>query len=133
MLGLYRSSSDTVVFGVCGGLADVLMVHPTVIRLAFALLGLASGIGIALYLVCALVLPLDVRQTGNVLETFQNNLEELVATFPARRRTLGIVLVVAGALFFLAQTGFFDWLTWGTAVPLLLILTGIALFWKQDG
>lgn len=132
MMGLYRSGTDTIVFGVCGGLAETLRVRPAVIRLAFALLALASGLGIALYLILALLLPLEGRSSGNLVETFQNNLEELVATFPARRRTLGIVLVVAGAIFFLAKSGFFAWLRWETALPLLLIVVGVALFWKND-
>ncbi len=132
MMGLYRSGTDTVVWGVCGGLAEVFGVRPSVVRLAFSLLGLASGIGIVLYVVLALVLPLEGRSSGNLLETFQNNLEEVVATFPARRRSLGVVLVVAGVLFFLAQSGFFGWLRWNTALPLLLILAGVALFWQND-
>jgi phage shock protein C len=133
MMGLYRSGTDTIVFGVCGGLAEVLHVRPTVLRLAFSLLALASGIGIILYVILALILPLEGRGSNNLVETFQNNLEEVVATFPARRRTLGIVLIVGGALFFLAQSGFFAWLKWNTVVPLLLIVVGVALFWKNDG
>ncbi len=132
MMGLYRSGSDTIVFGVCGGLAEVLRIRPTVLRIAFSLLGLASGIGIVLYLILALILPLEGRGSNNIIETFQNNLEELVATFPARRRTLGIVLIVGGALYFLAQSGFFAWLKWDTAIPLLLIVVGVALFWNND-
>ena len=114
MMGLYRSGSDTIVFGVCGGLAEVLRIRPTVLRIAFSLLGLASGIGIVLYLILALILPLEGRGSNNIIETFQNNLEELVATFPARRRTLGIVLIVGGALYFLAQSGVFC--VWSPAV-----------------
>jgi len=132
MMGLYRSGTDNIVFGVCGGLAETLHVRPAVIRLAFALLGLASGIGIVLYVILALVLPLEGRASGNLVETFQNNLEEVIATFPARRRTLGVVLVVIGGVFLLAKHGFFNWLSWDTAFPLLLVIVGVALFWKND-
>ena len=131
-MGFYRSGSDTVVLGVCGGLAELFGVRPSVVRLAFSLLGLASGIGIALYVVLALLLPLEGRSSGNLVETFQNNLEEVVATFPARRRSLGVVLVIAGVLFFLERSGFFGWLRWDTAIPLVLIIAGVALFWQND-
>jgi signal transduction histidine kinase len=44
-----RSGSDRVVAGVCGGLAARLGVDATLVRLVFALLGLAGGAGILLY------------------------------------------------------------------------------------
>jgi signal transduction histidine kinase len=45
-----RSGRDRIVAGVCGGLATRLGVDPTLVRLVFALLALAGGAGILLYL-----------------------------------------------------------------------------------
>ena len=45
-----RSSDDRVVAGVCAGIAQTLGVDPTLIRLVFALLALAGGAGVLLYL-----------------------------------------------------------------------------------
>ena len=45
-----RSSDDQVVAGVCAGIAQTLGVDPTLIRLVFALLALAGGAGVLLYL-----------------------------------------------------------------------------------
>src|SRR3954453_21961838 len=45
-----RSDRDRVLAGVCGGLAARLGVDPTLVRLVFALLALAGGAGILLYL-----------------------------------------------------------------------------------
>jgi signal transduction histidine kinase len=45
-----RSSEDRVLAGVCGGLAARLGVDATLVRLVFALLALAGGAGILLYL-----------------------------------------------------------------------------------
>jgi signal transduction histidine kinase len=45
-----RSSDDRVVAGVCAGIARTLGVDPTLIRLVFALLALAGGAGVLLYL-----------------------------------------------------------------------------------
>src|SRR4051812_44359697 len=45
-----RSDRDRVLAGVCGGLAGRLGVDPTLVRLVFALLALAGGAGILLYL-----------------------------------------------------------------------------------
>ena len=45
-----RSSDDRVVAGVCAGIAQTLGVDATLIRLVFALLALAGGAGVLLYL-----------------------------------------------------------------------------------
>ncbi len=50
VLPFERRERDRVVAGVCGGLADALGVDPTLVRLVFALLALAGGAGILLYL-----------------------------------------------------------------------------------
>ena len=58
---LYRSKSDCVFAGVCGGLAQYLGVDPTIVRIVTAilfLLGAVGWVGIA-YLVAWLVMPVE--------------------------------------------------------------------------
>jgi signal transduction histidine kinase len=50
VLPFARSERGRVVAGVCGGIAERLEVDPTLVRLIFALLSLAGGAGILLYL-----------------------------------------------------------------------------------
>jgi signal transduction histidine kinase len=45
-----RSDDDRIIAGVCGGVASTLNVDATLVRLVFALLSLAGGAGILLYL-----------------------------------------------------------------------------------
>lgn len=56
---VYRSFSDRVLAGVCGGLAEYASMDPTVMRLLFVLGTLLTGIipGLIVYLVMALVVP----------------------------------------------------------------------------
>ena len=56
---LYRSSTDRVLSGVCGGLAEYSSMDPTVMRLLFALGTILTGIifGLIAYLIMALVVP----------------------------------------------------------------------------
>ena len=54
---LYRSRSNRMLFGVCGGLGEYLNVDPTVIRLIFVLAFLPGGPGLIAYLVLALLVP----------------------------------------------------------------------------
>lgn len=43
--------------GVCGGLAEHFGVDPTIIRLAWAVLGLLKGVGIMLYFIAWVIIP----------------------------------------------------------------------------
>jgi len=55
---LRRSSSDRILFGVCGGLGEYFGVDPVWFRLLFVLFGLPGGVpGILLYLICLVIIP----------------------------------------------------------------------------
>ena len=57
---LYRSNTDKMLAGVCGGLAQYFGIDSTIIRLIFALLVLfGAGSGIILYIIMALIMPLE--------------------------------------------------------------------------
>lgn len=69
---LYRSESDRVLGGVCGGIAEVYDADPTLVRLLTVLIVLATGIGPFLYLIAWLIMPTESevkgRSTGKVEE-----------------------------------------------------------------
>lgn len=56
---LYRSSSDKMLFGVCGGLAEYFGIDSTVVRILYAVITLFTGgfLGIILYIVMGLIMP----------------------------------------------------------------------------
>ncbi len=54
---LYRSRSDRMIFGVAGGMARWLDIDPAVVRLVWALLIVAGGVGLLLYIIAAIVIP----------------------------------------------------------------------------
>src|SRR4051812_45554412 len=54
---LYRSRTDRMLFGVAGGMADYLDLDPSLVRLVWALLVLAAGVGLGLYIIAAIVIP----------------------------------------------------------------------------
>jgi len=64
---LYRSESNRMIAGVCGGIGEILRVDPTIVRIACAFLGLFSVGGILtlglpailLYVVCWIVVPTE--------------------------------------------------------------------------
>lgn len=54
---LYKSNTDSKIFGVCGGIAEYLDVDSTIVRLAFVFFALFIGSGILAYIIAALVMP----------------------------------------------------------------------------
>ena len=54
---LHKSSTEKMIAGVCGGIAEYLNADPTIIRLATVLLMLGWGSGLLIYIICALVMP----------------------------------------------------------------------------
>ena len=59
---LYRSKKDRIIAGVCGGIGEYFRVDPTLIRLIWATLILAKGIGVLAYLIFWLAVPEDPEQ-----------------------------------------------------------------------
>jgi phage shock protein C len=56
---LYRSESDKILGGVCGGIAEVYDVDPTIVRLITLLIVLGTGAGLFVYLIAWLIMPTE--------------------------------------------------------------------------
>ena len=57
MKKLYRSDSDKMVAGVCGGIAEYFDIDSTLVRLGFAAFSLLGGSGGLAYFIAAVVMP----------------------------------------------------------------------------
>jgi phage shock protein C len=66
---LYRSRSDRIIGGVCGGLGEYLNVDSTVIRILYVLFALTGGSGIFVYLILLLVIPEEPWEKPSSAET----------------------------------------------------------------
>ena len=53
---LYRSNTNRMICGVCGGIGEYLNVDPTLVRLIWALVA-CSGAGVVAYLLAAVISP----------------------------------------------------------------------------
>ncbi|MCK5430307.1 MAG: PspC domain-containing protein [Anaerolineales bacterium] len=56
---LYRSRVDRKIWGVCGGLAKHFDVDPTLIRIIFVVSLLCGTLGLWVYLIMAIFIPLE--------------------------------------------------------------------------
>jgi phage shock protein PspC (stress-responsive transcriptional regulator) len=129
---LYRSRTDSIVGGVCGGLARYFGIDSVLVRLLFILL-LWSGMSVLAYIVLWIVMPLEPQA-----EAALTTRPEAFRPTPAASGQTGILfggfLLMVGlvALF----QNFFGWITWlnfATLWPLLLIALGVAVIWRRGG
>lgn len=149
---LYRSRSDRMVWGVCGGLAKYFDIDPTIVRIIAVLLIFANGLGILAYIIMAIVVPLESSKVTTPKEVIKENVEEIKETAGElgreirstlvgeegeseevakvrhrRRNVLGIILVVLGILFLLGSFNLFWWFDWGNLWPLILVAIGVLI------
>ena len=54
---LYKSSTNRVLCGVCGGIGEYFNIDPTIIRLIFVLFIFGVGSGLLAYIVAAIIMP----------------------------------------------------------------------------
>lgn len=54
---LYRSKSNKVIAGICGGLGEYFNIDPVIIRVIFAVFTVFGGSGILLYLILWIIIP----------------------------------------------------------------------------
>lgn len=68
---LYRSETDKILGGVCGGIAEVYDLDPTLVRLVTLLIVLSTGAGLLVYIVAWLIMPTEseLENTGLDQET----------------------------------------------------------------
>jgi len=62
---LYRSVSNRMLAGVCGGIAEYLNVDVTVVRVLWAVISLFAFVGVAAYVVCLFLIP---EEPSNVID-----------------------------------------------------------------
>jgi signal transduction histidine kinase len=99
-----RSADDRALAGVCAGIAHALGVDVTLVRVVFALLALAGGAGIVLYLA-------------------------LWAWSSARRQWWAILLLLLAAALLLGAIGIPD----RGVLGILLVAAGLGLAWREGG
>jgi signal transduction histidine kinase len=105
-----RDRADGVVAGVAAGIARALEVDPTLVRLLFALLTLAGGAGILLYLAAALLMP-----------------EEAGARTSGTRTAIGLALLLLAAIAALNGLGVPGFVQAAAA----LAAAGVYFFWRR--
>jgi len=146
---LYRSRTDSMVSGVCGGLGQYLGIDPTIVRLFFVLLVLGNGVGVLIYLALWLIVP---REGQAEEATMEETIRAGAGEIAERARALGddlreaarspnpqaslivcAALIALGAVFLLQNLNlaWLRWLDFDVLWPVLLIVAGLALLLRR--
>ncbi len=54
---LYRSETNKMLAGVCGGIGEYFNIDPTLVRLAWVVFSAFGGAGVLAYIVAAIIIP----------------------------------------------------------------------------
>jgi phage shock protein C len=54
---LYKSNTNKMISGVCGGIAEYINLDPTIVRLLWVLFCFMGGAGILAYIIAAIIIP----------------------------------------------------------------------------
>ncbi len=149
---LYRSRTDRVLLGVCGGLAKYLNIDPVIVRVIAVLLFFSGGLGLLAYIILAIVVPLEASEKKRTEDIIEENAEDIRHTaekfgkdisrafsddkaegseanrqFNRRRTVLALVLIGFGVLILVTSVGIWRWLNPGVAASLALIAVGLVI------
>jgi phage shock protein C len=146
---LYRSKTDRMIGGVCGGLGGYFNIDPTLVRLIFVVLTIMGGGGVLIYFILWIVIPEEGRVAGTPQEIMRDNAQEMGTRarelgqgfeqgFKSRNAAasrqgaliFGLVLVVLGGLFLLQNLNIFR-INFNLFWPLVLIVIGVAMLLPQ--
>jgi phage shock protein PspC (stress-responsive transcriptional regulator) len=145
---LERSTTNRVIAGVCGGIADYLQIDATLVRVFFVIVAvMTAGLGFLGYLVLLVMMPLPGHAAPFVKNTAAGTAAPDGSTDPAetavisraapvppdpvaaerRRASFGYLLVALGVVFLLSNIGVFHIVRWDLVWPLVIVGAGVLL------
>jgi phage shock protein PspC (stress-responsive transcriptional regulator) len=150
----YRSRTDRILFGVCGGLGKYFGIDPILFRLLFILLFLMNGAGVILYAIMIFLThqePLEHEpgspetKEDNLKDEFHNlteKIEEKAHEFSSQtkaeenkmsdsRNLLGGIIIVFGLFFLMKQFFPIAWMNTDVIWALAVIAIGFYIIFKN--
>lgn len=132
---LFRSQTNKVFAGVCGGLAEYFDVDPVVIRILFVLMVLFGGTGIVLYIAAIIIVPKKPFIFSDQVQSSEG--KPMYQQSANVRNWFGIALVAAGVMLLLANLDVFHIFNFIEGVveyilPVMLIIAGMAVIYYRQ-
>jgi phage shock protein C len=152
---LYRSNTNRIIWGVCGGIAEYFNIDPVIIRIIAILLIFANGFGVIAYIIMAIIVPRRSSKSDTPEETIKENVEEIKQTatqwgeeirstfskegqqppHPATHTrglfVLGVVLLALGVILLLNSLFPVWWLNWKYLWPIIIIAISLLIIFSS--
>ena len=126
---LYRSETNKVISGVCGGMGEYFDVDPVLVRVVTVILALATtGLAFFAYIAAWIIVPQRDRQVET--ETTTTFASEPKPDTSWRKYLPGLVLIGIGAILLIRES--FYWFDWSEFWPVMLILAGLMLIFRRN-
>lgn len=144
---LYRSRKNSVIAGVCGGIAEHFDIDPTLVRIVAVISIFINGIGLIAYIIGWIFIPQNPvslteekpdkqkEKTGTIKEKIENVASEIGKEIrgdsdkTGHKNNLalvgGLILICLGLLFL--ASNFFPWFGFVKLWPFLLIILGVVI------
>ena len=147
---LYRSRTDKIVAGVCGGMGEYFNIDPVWIRIIFVLLTILDGIGLLIYIIAWVLMPLNPNQKATSDTFAEKTVDKIKHKIEAKHESkksskadekpvkkkdhsgavlFGTILVVIGFAFMMKYflKSFNMMLIW----PIIIIIIGVYLLFRR--
>lgn len=134
---LYRSETNKVLGGVCGGLGEYFNIDPTIVRIIFILMAVFGGSGILIYIILWLVIPSESSKANLSTEQINSNIKDIkdsaekFAQTTNNRSWWAFLIVMLGIVFLLNNYGYYNFSELGRLWPIILIIFGLNLLLRK--
>ena len=133
---LHRSSSEKMLAGVSGGLAEYFDVDVTLVRVGWVVLCfLTAGFALVGYLLLAIIMPRGDVGLSDMPRAARDDEAEAFGEDASRRTrrrdVFALALIAIGCVMLLSNFGVFWWLSWSVLWPLVLIGIGGVILAKR--
>jgi phage shock protein C len=118
---LYRSNTNKVIGGVCGGLGDYFEVDPVLVRIIAVILALAHGIGFVAYILAWIIVPKRPLDQPTESETYPRS--------SWHKYLPGVILIAIGVIILAEE--YWYWFDFDELWPVVLILAGLFLIFLK--
>lgn len=125
---LYRSSTNKVIGGICGGIGEYFAVDPVLVRIIAVISCFVGGFGLMAYIIGWIIIPQREGTTSDSDEVSSQTFDSSQYT-TWKKYFPGLLLIFFGVLLLIREYGY--WFEWDEMIPILLVAVGLALIFKR--
>ena len=123
---LYRSTTNKIFGGVCGGLGEYFEIDPVLVRVLTVIVALATGFGLLAYIVAWIIIPRDEEIR---VQTSGAGTSGPVTYSSWNKYLPGVILIGLGVILLVRDHWY--WFAWDEFWPVALILVGLFLIFRR--